>query len=113
MKLLTPARVVLSALSAVLPAALVCASAYTVDAQTGAGAGLIVAVDVGKNTLVLETRDGVRHVTVAPAAAIRGDHGEALAFGELRPGDAVSYPPGSDSVTTLRVARQFWALPAS
>jgi hypothetical protein len=48
---------------------------------------------------------------VAPGAIIRGDHGEAIALGDLRPGDAVAYDFAADRATHLRVARQFWAVP--
>jgi hypothetical protein len=113
MTLLTPMRLLRHASCAALPVVLVCATASTVHAQVGTGVGLVTAVEVGKNTLVLETRSGGQHVLVAAGATIRGDHGEVLAFGDLQPGDAVSYQPVSDTATTLHVARQFWALPGS
>ena len=82
------------------------------SAHVGAGLGLVRAVDVGTNTLVLETGSGARQVHVAPAAAIRDDHGEALALGEIRPGDAVAYEGASGAAAELHVARQFWAIPS-
>jgi hypothetical protein len=53
----------------------------------------------------------VECVTIAPAAAVRGDHGEALSLRDLAPGDAVAYRMAGEAVTRLDVARQFWALP--
>ena len=83
-------------------------------AETGlsAGTGLVRAVDAGTNTLVLETRSGAQRVHVARAATIRDDHDDALALGEIRPGDAVAYEVASGDATVLHVARQFWALPS-
>ena len=83
------------------------ASAYEV-----AGTGLVTAVDTGTNTLVLETRSGAQRVHVAGAASIRDDHDGALAVGEIKPGDAVSYEGATGAATVLHVARQFWAIPS-
>ena len=85
--------------------------APAVSAQENTGTGLVIAVDVGRNTLMLETRSGSKAVLVASTAAIRDDHGQALAFGDIRPGDAVVYQVGSGSAVRLQVARQFWAIP--
>ncbi len=83
------------------------------SAHVSAGTGLVRAVDAGSNTLVLETRSGAERVHVARAAAIRDDHDAALAFGEIRPGDAVAYSEiASGDATVLHVARQFWAIPS-
>jgi len=82
-----------------------------VYAEENTGTGLVAAVDVGRNTLMLETRSGSRTVLVAPTAAIRDDHGQALAFGDIRPGDAVVYHGASNPTTSVQVARQFWAVP--
>jgi hypothetical protein len=76
-----------------------------------AGAGLVSEVDVSTNTLVLETRSGAQRVHVATAPSIRDDHDIALAFGEIRPGDAVAYEVASGDASVLHVARQFWAIP--
>jgi hypothetical protein len=83
-----------------------------VHAQENTGIGLVTAVDVARNTLMLATRTGSKEVLVAPTAAIREDHGRALAFSDIRPGDAVAYQISSGSATSLHVARQFWAIPA-
>jgi hypothetical protein len=99
-------------LTVALALIVVCASASTIHAQTWTGVGLITAVDLANNTLVLETRSGPQCIRVAPAAAIRGDHGAVLTLRDLGPGDAVAYSMASDSATRLQVARQFWALPA-
>jgi hypothetical protein len=80
-------------------------------AYVSAGTGLVRAVDAGTNTLMLETRSGVQRVHVAPAAAIRDDHDDALALGEIKPGDAVAYEGTAGDATALHVARQFWAIP--
>ena len=85
--------------------------APAVNAQENTGTGLVTAIDVGRNTLMLQTRSGSKTMLVAPTAAIRDDHGQALAFGDIRPGDAVVYRLGSDAAVRLRVARQFWAIP--
>jgi hypothetical protein len=82
------------------------------SAHEVAGMGLVTAVDTGTNTLVLETRSGVQRVHVAPAATIRADHDDALAFSEIRPGDAVAYEGASGDTSMLHVARQFWAMPS-
>jgi len=82
-----------------------------VYAQASTGTGLVTAVDVRSNTLVLKTRSGSKAVLVAPTAAIRDDHGQALAFGDIRPGDAVVYHGASNPATSVQVARQFWAIP--
>ena len=83
-------------------------------AATGlsAGTGLVRAVDAGTNTLVLETRSGAQRVHVARAATIRDEHDDALALGEIRPGDAVAYEVASGAAAELHVARQFWAIPS-
>jgi hypothetical protein len=81
-------------------------------ARESTGAGLVSEVDVSRNTLVLETRSGAQRVHVAIAPNIRDDHDKALAFGEIRPGDAVAYEVASGDVTVLHVARQFWAIPS-
>ena len=112
MKLLTLMPLLLHASCAALPGVLVVATGSTVQALVDPGEGLVMAVDVGQNTMVLETRSGLKHVPVAAAATIRGDHGEVLALGDLKPGDAVSYKTGSDSATGLHVAKQFWAVPS-
>jgi hypothetical protein len=83
-----------------------------VYAQENTGIGLVTAVDVARNTLMLATRTGSKEILVAPTAAIREDHGRALAFSDIRPGDAVAYEVSSGSATSLYVARQFWAIPA-
>jgi hypothetical protein len=80
-------------------------------AHESAGAGLVSEVDVSTNTLVLETRSGAQRVHVATAPNIRDDHDNALAFGEIRPGDAVAYEGAADAAITLDVVRQFWAIP--
>jgi hypothetical protein len=82
------------------------------SAHAGAGTGLVRAVDAGTNTLVLETRSGAQRVHVSPAAAIRDDHDNALALGEIRPGDAVAYEVASGAAAEMHVARQFWAIPS-
>jgi hypothetical protein len=82
------------------------------SAQVSAGTGLVRAVDAGTDTLVLETRSGAQRVHVAHAATIRDDHDDALALGEIRPGDAVTYEGASGAATTVDVARQFWAIPS-
>ena len=83
-----------------------------VYAQENFGIGLVTAVDAERNTLIVATRTGSKEVLVAPTAAIREDHGRALAFSDIRPGDAVAYQISSGSATSLHVARQFWAIPA-
>jgi hypothetical protein len=82
------------------------------SAQVSAGTGLVRAVDAGTDTLVLETRSGAQRVHVAHAATVRDDHDDALALGEIRPGDAVTYEGASGAATTVHVARQFWAIPS-
>lgn len=82
------------------------------SAHVSAGTGLVRAVDPGTNTLVLETRSGAQRVHVAPAATIRDDHDDALALGEIRPGDAIAYEVAAGDATVLHVARQFWAIPS-
>jgi hypothetical protein len=91
---------------------LVCAVGSVVHAQARTGVGLITAVDTANNTLVLETRDGPRHVRVAPAAIIRSDDGAGRTLRDLGPGDAVSYQLASEGAIRLHVARHFWALPS-
>jgi|ERR1700730_18972010 len=83
------------------------------SAHVSAGTGLVRAVDAGTNTLVLETRSGAERVHVARVATIRDDHDAALAVGEIRPGDAVTYSEmASGEATVVHVARQFWAIPS-
>ena len=82
------------------------------SAHAGAGTGLVRAVDADTNTLVLETESGAQRVHVSPAATIRDDHDDALALGEIRPGDAVAYEMASGAAAELHVARQFWAIPS-
>jgi hypothetical protein len=82
------------------------------SADVSVGTGLVRAVDAGTNTLVLETESGAQRVHVAPAATIRDDHDDALALGQIRPGDAVSYEGATGAATVLHVARQFWAIPS-
>ena len=91
--------------------AVVLVGGSVVHAQARAGAGLITAVDPATNTLALETRSGSETVRVAQTATIYDDHGAVLSIRSLAPGDAVSYQAASDSVVSLRVARQFWAIP--
>jgi hypothetical protein len=82
------------------------------SARERAGTGLVREVDASTNTLVIETRSGAQRVHVGAAATIRDDHEEALALGEIRPGDAVAYEVASGDATVLHVARQFWAIPS-
>jgi hypothetical protein len=82
-------------------------------APVSAGTGLVRAVDAGTNTLVLETPSGAQRVHVARAATIRDDHDDALALGEIRPGDAVTYEGASGATTAVHVAREFWAIPSA
>jgi len=82
------------------------------SAHVSAGMGLVRAVDAGTNTLVIETRSGAQRVHVAPAATIRDDDDDALALGEIRPGDAIVYEVAAGDATVLHVARQFWAIPS-
>jgi hypothetical protein len=82
------------------------------SAHVSAGSGLVRVVDAGTDTLVLETRSGAQRVHVARAATIRDDHDDALALGEIRPGNAVAYEVAAGVVTELHVARQFWAIPS-
>jgi ABC-type enterochelin transport system substrate-binding protein len=91
--------------------AIVLVGRAVVHAQAGTSVGLIAAVDLATNTLTLETRTGTKTVRVAPSATIYADHGAVLSIRDLAVGDAVSYPAASDTVATLRVARQFWAIP--
>jgi hypothetical protein len=72
--------------------------------------GMITAVDLPSRTLVLDTRNGPQSLVLPPSAGIVGERGEALTLGDLGPGDAVSYDA---EASTLRVARQFWAIPAA
>jgi hypothetical protein len=90
---------------------LILSMAAAVYSQEAAGTGLVTAVDVARNTLVLATRTGSKEILVAPTATIREDHGRALAFSDIRPGDAVAYQVSSGSATRLHVARDFWAIP--
>ena len=82
------------------------------SAHVSAGTGLVRAVDAGTNTLVLETRSGAQRVHDARAATIRDDHDDALALGEIRPGDAIAYEVAAGDATVRHVARQFWAIPS-
>jgi len=91
--------------------AIVLVGGSVVHAQARADVGLITAVDPATNTLALETRTGSETVRVAPTATINADYGAVLSIRDLVPGDAVSYQAASDSVVSLRVARQFWAIP--
>ena len=102
---------VLLLLASCVALVIVLANGSVVLAQARAGGGLITAVDLTTNTLVLETRIGPQQVRVAATATIRGDHGAVLSIRDLAPGDAVSYHMASDTVTSLRVARQFCAIP--
>jgi hypothetical protein len=86
-------------------------SALAVYAQANSGAGLVRTLDVDRNIVVLETRTGSQSVLVAPTATIRDDHGNTLTLGDMRPGDAVTYQLVSGAVSSLHVARQFWAIP--
>jgi hypothetical protein len=86
-------------------------SALPADAQVNAGAGLVRTLDVGRNTLTVETRTGFRSLLVPSTATIRDDHGNALTLGDMSSGDAVTYQMVSGAVTSLLVARQFWAIP--
>ena len=112
MKLATLVRLVCQPSCAAVLLVLTGATVSTVDAQARAETGLIMAVDAEKNTLTLETRAGLKQVPVAITATIRGDHGEVLTLGDLKPGDAVAYTTGSETATSLHVARQFWAVPS-
>jgi hypothetical protein len=82
------------------------------SAHVSAGTGLVRAVDADTNTLVLETRSGTQRIHVAPAATIRDDHDDALALGEIAPGDAVAYEVTAGAAIVLHVAREFWAIPS-
>jgi hypothetical protein len=104
---LTP-RMVLACCAALLS---VLMSALAVCAQANSGAGLVRTLDVGRNILTVETRTGSQSVLVPPTATIRDDHGNALTLGDMRPGDAVTFQVVSGAVTSVRVARQFWAIP--
>lgn len=101
-------RTVLARCAALLP---VLVSAPAVCAQVNSGAGLVRTLDVARNTLTVETRTGSQSVLVPPTATIRDDHGNALTLGDMRPGDAVTFQVVSGAVTSLHVARQFWAIP--
>jgi hypothetical protein len=90
---------------------LMLAVAPAVYAQQNTGAGLVTGVDVTRHTLLLATRTGSKEILVGPTAAIREDHGQALAFSDIQPGDAVVYQVASGSATHLQIARQFWAIP--
>lgn len=80
--------------------------------QEPIGVGLVTGVDIATSTLTLDTRSGSQRVFVAPAVAICDTHGRALALGDINPGDAVAYQGVSGPATSLRVARQFWAIPS-
>jgi len=81
-------------------------------AQDSSGVGLVTGVDIATSTLTIETRSGSQHVVVAPTVAIRDAHGRALALGDISPGDAIAYQGVPGPATSLRVARQFWAIPS-
>ena len=81
-------------------------------AHVNAGTGLVSEVDADTNTLVLETRSGVERVHAARAATIRDGHDDALALGEIKPGDAVAYEGAAVAATALHVVSQFWAIPS-
>jgi hypothetical protein len=83
-------------------------TAYT---QETTGVGLVTGVDTAGSTLTLETRSGAQRVVVAPTVAVRDAHGRALALGDINPGDAVAYEGVNGPAASLRVARQFWAIP--
>src|SRR5258707_10054462 len=89
------ARLLAAAVSPALPGVSIGSAAAADDprasAHVSAGTGLVRAVDAGTNTLVLETRSGAERIHVARVATIRDDHDAALAVGEIRPGDAVTY----------------------
>ena len=99
---------ILAGLAVALVAAL--AAPGFASAQDETGTGLIVAVDSGTRTLMLETRQGRRGIVVPASVSIRGD-GRALAWSDLAPGDAVAYVSAGGRVTRLDVACQFWAVP--
>ena len=80
--------------------------------QANAGTGLVRSIDAHTDSLVLDTPSGVQRVHVTRAATIRDEHEDALALGEIRPGDAVAYEVASDAATVLHVTRQFWAIPS-
>lgn len=80
-------------------------------AQVRAGAGLVHAVDVARNSVTVETRAGLRSVLVPPTATIQDDHGNPLRLGDIRPGDAITYQVVSGALSRLHVGRQFWAIP--
>src|SRR5262249_31311645 len=108
MRLTTFVRLLLASCAAL---SIVLVGGSVVHAQAWAGVGLITAVDLATNTLALETHSGSETVRVAPTATIYDDHGAVLSIRDLAPGDAVSYQAASDSVVSLRVAGQFWAIP--
>ena len=101
----------MKAFTILVTAALIAATVSGAPAQARGNSGLILGVDPVTKYLTLETASGAQRVVVAPTAIIQGDHGEALAFADLYPGDAVWYDVVSDSAARLRVARQFWAVP--
>lgn len=103
-----PTRIATACCAALLAILL---SGLAVYAQVNSGAGLVRTLDVGTNTLTVETRTGSQSVLVPPTANIRDDHGHALALGDMRPGDAVTFQVVSGAVTSVYVARQFWAIP--
>ena len=108
MRSTTFARLLIASYAAL---AVVLVGGSVVHTQARAGVGLITAVDIVANTLALETRSGSETVRVAPTATIYADHGAMLSIRDLAPGDAVSYQAASDTAVSLRVARQFWAIP--
>ena len=81
-------------------------------AQAALRRGLVIDVEEGRRALTLETRAGRREISIVAGAAISDDHGQPLMLQELWPGDAVAYRGRADGVTEIRVARQFWAIPA-
>lgn len=94
-------------------AALIGTTLSGTPAQARWNAGLITAIDPVTRSLTLETANGAQQVVVAPNAIIQGEHGENIAFIDLRPGDAVGYDIVTDRPARLQVARQFWAVPTA
>ena len=82
-----------------------------VGAQPSSGMGLVVAVDLERRAVELETGPEPRVTLSLATATILDDHGRPLSLTEIRPGDAVSYEATAGRATSLRVARQFWAVP--
>jgi hypothetical protein len=111
MNTLSIKRLLLLACRAAPLCVLMLSLAPAVYAQENTGTGLVTAVDIARNALMVATRTGSTAILVAPTAAIRDDHGQAIAFSDIRPGDAVAYQVASGSAISLNVARQFWAIP--